>query len=235
MGCFSENQDESELNFIYFLSKGNDESMLRNMEHGLKKVPQQPRGQETRRKLMEAALEQFKTRGYAETTAKHITEAAGVSIGSFYVYFDDKKAVFSELMDLYYESFLALDLGAALKVPRSIETRRDLLRGVIDQVSKFIAEMGDFYSALNVLFLEDSVIRQEIQAFEVRIVETLKSLLSNLPSVRAPLDLGTHTFLLYLFVDNLANRLRFPSPVSDEAAIKEEMVRWLDVLMFEQA
>jgi AcrR family transcriptional regulator len=53
-----------------------------------------------------AAREVFVTQGYVEATATTITTAAGVSYGSFYVYFESKEELFlevaTELMDEVY-------------------------------------------------------------------------------------------------------------------------------------
>ncbi|HNC47134.1 MAG TPA: TetR/AcrR family transcriptional regulator, partial [Acidobacteriota bacterium] len=49
--------------------------------------PKQERSRRTREKIIEAALKLFDERGFEKTTSNDIALAAGVSIGSFYVYF----------------------------------------------------------------------------------------------------------------------------------------------------
>lgn len=61
------------------------------------RVPKQARSAETRAKLLEAGQRLFVARGYHETSSKRIAREAGVSIGSFYNYFPDKKALLLEL------------------------------------------------------------------------------------------------------------------------------------------
>jgi AcrR family transcriptional regulator len=56
------------------------------------------RGQRTRRRLLEAAERVFADVGYHEASIVKITEAAGVGQGTFYLYFESKKAVFDELV-----------------------------------------------------------------------------------------------------------------------------------------
>jgi len=202
------------------------------MESEPKKRPQQSRGQKTRRKLLAAALELFKTQGYSETTARHISESAGVAIGSFYVYFQDKKAVFSELMDSYYHDFQNLDLVSTLAPPVLPRTRKDQLHDLVNLVSHFIASMGDFYSAINALYQGDEAIRQEINAFESQVVHRIQELLMNLPQIRRSPEPEAQALLLYLFMENMANRLRYQLPVSDDTDVREEMVRWLELLLF---
>ncbi len=58
------------------------------------RIPQQDRGINTKERIMNAAEQLFVTDGYYRTTSKKIVKHAGVSIGSFYGYFHDKKDVF---------------------------------------------------------------------------------------------------------------------------------------------
>jgi AcrR family transcriptional regulator len=52
----------------------------------------------TRERLIEAAAEEFRTRGFNETTAENIARSAGASRATFYVYFRTKAEIVAELM-----------------------------------------------------------------------------------------------------------------------------------------
>ena len=54
--------------------------------------------QVTRERLIEAAAEEFRNRGFNETTAENIATAAGASRATFYVYFRTKAEIVAELM-----------------------------------------------------------------------------------------------------------------------------------------
>jgi AcrR family transcriptional regulator len=60
--------------------------------------PLSPRGLDTRRRLLDAAEQVFGELGYFDASIVKVTEAAGVAQGTFYLYFDSKKAVFDELV-----------------------------------------------------------------------------------------------------------------------------------------
>lgn len=60
--------------------------------------PVTARGQRTRQKVLEAAEAVFGQRGYDRASIVDITRRAGVAQGTFYVYFPDKKSVFTELV-----------------------------------------------------------------------------------------------------------------------------------------
>lgn len=70
------------------------------------------KGEQTRARIIERALDLFSTRGYAETTLRDIADAAGVSIGLAYRYFDRKE----ELALALYER-LSEEVARKAKLP----------------------------------------------------------------------------------------------------------------------
>ena len=61
--------------------------------------PRTDRGEQTRRRLIEAAEDVFAGHGYHEASIVKITERAGVAQGTFYLYFRTKAEIFEELVD----------------------------------------------------------------------------------------------------------------------------------------
>ena len=59
------------------------------------------KGQKTLDALVEASRRNFYTKGYYKTTVKDITKDAGVSVGAFYLYFEDKLSVYKYLVTTY--------------------------------------------------------------------------------------------------------------------------------------
>jgi AcrR family transcriptional regulator len=60
--------------------------------------PLSARGLQTRRRLLDAAERVFGELGFLDASIVKITEAAGVGQGTFYLYFDSKRAIFDELV-----------------------------------------------------------------------------------------------------------------------------------------
>src|ERR1041384_3822324 len=71
-------------------------------------IPKQARSKQTKEKIVQAAIRLFESRGYEKTTSNDIASEAGVSVGSFYVYFSDKRqlllTIFDRLADELYKS-----------------------------------------------------------------------------------------------------------------------------------
>lgn len=69
-------------------------------------VPVTPRGEATRRRILDAAEEIFGESGYYEASVSEITRRAGVAQGTFYIYFHTKREIFEQLVE---------DLGRRLR------------------------------------------------------------------------------------------------------------------------
>jgi AcrR family transcriptional regulator len=70
--------------------------------------PKQARSRQTKEKIVQAATRLFEQRGYEKTTSNDIAADAGVSVGSFYVYFTDKRqlllTIFDRVSDQLYKN-----------------------------------------------------------------------------------------------------------------------------------
>jgi AcrR family transcriptional regulator len=59
----------------------------------------QQRSEETRAKIMDAAVKLFSTRGFTAASVDDICQEAGISKGAFYHHFESKQALFLALLD----------------------------------------------------------------------------------------------------------------------------------------
>ncbi|HET9050271.1 MAG TPA: TetR family transcriptional regulator [Candidatus Dormibacteraeota bacterium] len=62
-------------------------------------VARSERGERTRQRILDVALDLFRTQGYESTTMRAIAEAAGVAVGNTYYYFPSK----DHLVQAFYE------------------------------------------------------------------------------------------------------------------------------------
>lgn len=65
--------------------------------------PKTQRGQDTLENLCRAAEMMFYEKGYHGSTIKDITSEAGIGLGTFYIYFNDKKSIYVYLLSRYSE------------------------------------------------------------------------------------------------------------------------------------
>ncbi len=104
-------------------------------KRGLVRAPQQARSRRTRRRLIEAAIDCFERQGFEETTTAMIAAEAGVAVGTFYNYFNDKREIILELLD-QTDRELAEEVIAQLDPEswRGTTDPRDRTRTLIDAI-----------------------------------------------------------------------------------------------------
>ena len=93
-------------------------------------MPQQ-RAEETRGRILDAAVKRFAIAGYDATSVDEICGEAGVSKGAFYHHFPTKQAVFLALMQGWL-AMIEMGMEAVRKdtVPETLVTMTNLLPGV---------------------------------------------------------------------------------------------------------
>jgi AcrR family transcriptional regulator len=101
------------------------------------------KGEATRSRILEVALEIFRERGYEATTMRAIADAAGVALGSAYYYYPSKE----HLIQAFYiraheEHFAASELALQR---RSLKER---LRGVLSAKLEAVEPFHEFGGAL---------------------------------------------------------------------------------------
>jgi len=105
-----------------------------------------PKGMETRDRIMTVALELFAERGFTAVTMEEIAAAAGVTKGAVYYWFEDKDDLGRDLQHELYErlarvGFAALDLAddAVTNMGRAFDAYLDAL-GSLGQARFFLRD-----------------------------------------------------------------------------------------------
>jgi AcrR family transcriptional regulator len=107
-------------------------------------LPVTARGQRTRQKLIDAAEHVFGGAGYHQAGIAEITQRAGVGLGTFYLYFPDKHAIFADLVRTLNHRLRA-DIQAAIA---SLDDRVDQEIAGFDAFFKFIEHHRNLYQVI---------------------------------------------------------------------------------------
>jgi AcrR family transcriptional regulator len=68
------------------------------------RIPKQTRGIESKEKIIKSAVKLFTEKGYHKTNALEIAAGAEVATGTFYSYFNNKKEVFTEIIERIFRN-----------------------------------------------------------------------------------------------------------------------------------
>lgn len=126
-------------------------------------MPQQQRSEETRSRILRAALDCFSRAGYDASGVAEICTQAGVSKGAFYHHFQSKQAVFLELLDSW---LAALDQrfedvrAASTPVPQLLEAMAQAAGQSFSEASGQLPLFLEFYRQA----LRDPLLRERTLA-----------------------------------------------------------------------
>jgi AcrR family transcriptional regulator len=88
---------------------------------------------ERRQQILSVARDVFARRGYHQTTIDDIALQAGVARGTFYLYFEDKRAIFSDLIDRFASQLTMAIVRIVVDDPQRpvVEQVRENIRAII--------------------------------------------------------------------------------------------------------
>lgn len=137
-------------------------------------------GQERKQQLLDHAATLFAERGYDETRVIDIVRAAGVAKGLFYWYFENKEALFRELLDL---NRLRLRRAQAEAIDTGAEPLLRIRQGSEASV-RHMAVNAHFFALLEVEGLDKSFASDRRKGTEIYTADVAKL-------IRAGIDDGT--------------------------------------------
>jgi AcrR family transcriptional regulator len=137
-----------------------------------------PKGEQTRERILDAALDLFRTQGYADTTMRQIAQAAGVAVGNAYYYYASKDQLILAFYERNHTDHLKL-LGDALSETKDFGERlRLLIRTKVDSAmpyrrlsTKLFTSAADPESPLSPFSPESAPLRGEAVALMAEVID----------------------------------------------------------------
>jgi AcrR family transcriptional regulator len=134
---------------------------------------------ERRQVLLRAARDVFAEKGYHDAKVDDIVARARVAKGTFYLYFPDKRSVFSELVDLVFQrlgaAILKVDTGSDVETQVKHNIRaivavllddppltRILISFATGMDPAFVAKIRSFYAGVKTLLTESLIEGQRL-------------------------------------------------------------------------
>ena len=193
-----------------------------------------PRAEQTRGRIVDAALRLFRSSGYDRTTMRSIASEAGVSLGNAYYYFASKE----HLVQAFYDQ-IQVEHAAAAEAVLAGETGFDRrLLGVLhawldvatphhEFAGQFVKNAADPRSPLSPFSPESAPARETSLALFARVVDgsdakPVASLRPQLPQLLWLLQLGVVLFWVY---DDSPHQERSRQLVAGTVPVVDRMVK----------
>jgi AcrR family transcriptional regulator len=188
----------------------------------VRRQPKQRRARQTVDTVLDAVVRVLKREGFDAITTNRVAEVAGVSIGSVYQYFPDKRAIFIALHQRHLEE---IDRVVETKlVEHAGSSLPDLIRAMVEAMIDAHAADPELYE---LLLTEVPHRAGGTQDFAVRLHGAFRlAISSGAPELKKRGDLDKAVFVVTHMVEALSHGavLRRPPGLS-LADAKEEIVR----------
>jgi AcrR family transcriptional regulator len=191
------------------------------------------KGEATRERILDAALDLFRTQGYAETTMRQIAQAADVAVGNAYYYFASKDQLILAFYERNHADHVAA-LGDALETTKEFRERlRVLLRTKVDSAmpyrrlsTKLFTSAADPESPLSPFSPESAPLRASAVALMAEVVDGSslrvgKDLRADLPELLWLYEMGV---ILYWVHDPSAECERTYALIDRTVPIVERLI-----------
>jgi AcrR family transcriptional regulator len=180
--------------------------MVENLSVGAPADPKQARSKQTKEKIIQAAIHLFQERGYEKTTSNDIASAAGVSVGSFYVYFTDKRQLLLTIFDrLADEMFKHAFDSLRPEILFDTELRAGIRQAVANTVEDK-QRMSGLHRVICELVLKDAEFAARQKALIERSLSKIREIISlaSKAGLTWDIDVEAATFVVHRVVFDLS-------------------------------
>lgn len=167
-------------------------------------VPKQVRSQHKKHALFESGQQLFAEKGYDHTTTKDIASHAGVSIGTFYRYFEDKRQLLLAIINERIEQMMPPEV----EWTNQTDPERDLANRLQQHYSTLIS--SGFYKLLPELISKDRELENMIQAAKNRLQDHMLNQLEQLRNrgmTWEDIDLETVSWCIINLLEHLTEKV----------------------------
>jgi AcrR family transcriptional regulator len=191
--------------------------------------PRQERSIHLKQKILETAIKKFSEKGFYNTSSNEISAAAGVSVGSFYSYFKDKKELFIEAikyLDVKIDSVINIEEISAIK------NKKEFIKKLFSNILAAHKIFPGFQKELSAMQILDPDISKVHEKIEKRTLDTyFKNLLFWKDQI-TPKNLEATSFILFKTVDVIVHDIVDNKTKIDEGILIKELTDMISRYLF---
>ena len=184
------------------------------------RVTTQKRSIEKKQRIKDAALKLMSEKGYFATSSNEIAREAGVSIGTFYSYFKDKKELYAELVDDIYTAVLTPINLNELPDDLSIEETVQLYVTAVFRGHEY---QTAFQREISSLSKQSDEFRAIEMVHKSNILHVFSEALKACREELKPQDLETSTYIILTTVEAVIHDTLFHNGGKNKEAVIREL------------
>ncbi|TAL37834.1 MAG: TetR/AcrR family transcriptional regulator [Spirochaetes bacterium] len=187
------------------------------------RVPVQKRGIRTRERILKAAERLFAKKGYHGTNSNEIAAAAGVSTGSFYAYFPDKKLLFLETLRKYNQDVREKIMEGTREgePPAEPDAGRALIRRLIGRALAAHEFSPAFHREATAMIFTDTDTFKLQAGEDARIIDALASSLALYADSFGIRDTRSAALVIFRATEGVIHHLRMHDEGERESVLEE--------------
>lgn len=183
-------------------------------------TPQEIRKMETRKKLLDAGITLFSANGYYKTNSKEIAKLAGVSIGSFYSYFEDKKILLKEILNYYIDQTMSLEENQDEK---SLIKEMDYDLFVRNMILRHEFSEG-FFQQVTLLANTDEEIEKIYSDYRSRLLKQIDTMLIQHRDDLSESEISAISIILYSATEGAIHKIKFHRENVEEEVLIQQLI-----------
>ncbi len=157
----------------------------------------QERSRRSYQALIDAATELFATHGYDAVGTPEIAQKAGVSVGTFYRYFDDKHEVYLEIVRRTIVSAYELTIERLTPEQFAARSRHETIAGAVGVLFEHVLSRPQLTRSFMELSLRDAAVAELRRAFEQLACQRLAQLIAAVTTREYVPDPEACAYVLY--------------------------------------
>lgn len=202
------------------------------MDHQNYRLPKRKDSQKTFDQIIETAKTLFSLKGYLATSVNEIIAESGIATGTFYLYFDDKLALYTYILARYRKEIRRI-LNEAIK---DATTRYDKERLGLRAFLKFAWKDRLAYRIIwESMFVDEKLFKDYYQTFSADYIRQLSKAVQE-GEVRNDVDLETLSYMLMGVSNFVGLQILFRESLSEKDLdyVVDEAMKVLSAGMFNE-
>jgi AcrR family transcriptional regulator len=194
----------------------------------------QERSRRSHQALIDAATELFAQRGYDAVGTPEIAERAGVAVGTFYRYFDDKHEVYLEIMRRTIVSAYAQTIERLTPEKLGGRARHQTIETAVDVLFDHVLSQPQLTRSFMEMSLRDAEVAELRRAFEQLSCQRLAELIALVTSRERIPDPEAFAYVIYASAMQCAYGLaiHIVPPTIDRARARAALTSFIERALF---